>query len=151
MDQIQRLLPSLTAESLSSGSEESAGILDLPDTVVLKIFANLSHPELCKIALVCRHWLWIVYDSELWKHLDLQKFHCIDEENIIDLIKTRLSPLLRTLNLGSCRITPLLVNELTDNCKQLSTLSLQGCSWDVMEHQPGAVELSVPHNLTRLD
>ena len=38
---------------------------ELPDSVILKIFGNLTHPELCHVALVCKHWLWIVYDSEL--------------------------------------------------------------------------------------
>eukprot|EP00794_Sanderia_malayensis_P020540 gene20540-22561_t len=150
MDQIKRTMGALRAQI----SESDLGILDLPDTVVLKIFANLSHPELCKIALVCRHWLWIVYDSELWKHLDLQNFHCIDESNIINLIQTRLSPLLRTLNLSnSCRITPLLINQLTDNCRQLATLSLQGCKWDILNQQSDTcvMEMSVPKNLQRLD
>ncbi len=145
MDQLQRSYPGIKVES-------DLRILDLPDTVALKIFANLSHPELCKIALVCKHWLWIVYDSELWKHFDLEKFHCADESHVINLIQTRLSPLLRTLNLGHYKITPLLINELTSNCRQLSTLSLQGCHWiSTQEGESTFPQPSLPENLTRLD
>ena len=145
MDQIQRHFPGLKVDT------SDLGILDLPDTVILKIFANLSHPELCRIAIVCKHWLWIVYDSALWEHLDLQQFHKVDEDCIVNLIQTRLSPLLKTLNLAKCSITPMLFNELTENCKQLSTLSLQGCSWDVAKEEQDLLELSIPDKLTRLD
>eukprot|EP00112_Aurelia_sp_Birch-Aquarium-sp1_P006458 Seg1713.6 transcript_id=Seg1713.6/GoldUCD/mRNA.D3Y31 product="F-box/LRR-repeat protein 7" protein_id=Seg1713.6/GoldUCD/D3Y31 len=147
MDQIQRAFPGNNAPPLP---EPDLNILELPDTVSLKIFANLAQPELCRIALVCKHWLWIVYDSELWRHVDLQEFRNIDEDCMVRLIQTRLSPLLRTLNLGQCSITPMIFNELTDNCRQLATLSLKNSTLD-LSVDTESNQLSLPANLTRLD
>ena len=147
MDQIQRAFP---RNNEPPPPDPDLNILELPDTISLKIFANLAQPELCRIALVCKHWLWIVYDSELWRHVDLQEFRNIDEECMVRLIQTRLSPLLRTLNLGQCSITPTIFNELTDNCRQLATLSLKNSIWDLSADAQSS-QLSLPANLARLD
>lgn len=122
----------------------------LPDTVLLKIFSNLTHPELCHIALVCKHWLWVVYDSELWKFVDFSRCNKVDEKTIIQLIQSRLSPLLKTLDLSNCSFSPNIVQELTDSCQQLDTLVLQNCDLtSTLENKLNC--LSVPGNLTRLD
>ena len=110
-----------------SGNKTLASLGDLPDTVLLKIFSNFSLPELCHIALVCRHWLWIVYDSELWRYVDLSKYKQINEGHIVNLIQARLSPLLKSLDLSNREITPVIMNELSEHCHQLDTLVLQNC------------------------
>ena len=122
----------------------------LPDTVMLKIFSNLSQPELCRIALVCKHWLWVVYDSELWKFVDLSRFNKIQEQDILNLIQVRLSPLLKTLNLSNCPITPIIIHELTDHCQQLNNLVMKNCDLEISEENRVSL-LSVPDNLIRLD
>jgi len=123
---------------------------------MLKIFSNLSQPELCHIALVCKHWLWLVYDSELWKYVDLSRFKKISEAELVNLIQARLSPLLKTLNLSNCEITPIVLHELTDNCQQLGTLVLHNSKFKVDESEETSLEeivkkLPVPDKLVRLD
>lgn len=144
----------------------------LPDSVMLRIFGNLSHPELSQVALVCKHWMWIVYDTTLWKVLDLSDRNKIDENTVIRLLQQRLSPLVKSLNLSNCCFSPTIFKELRD-CTKLDTLVLQnfalkekgeeeiGESDDVPSsnssiHSPPIVEnqlenLSIPDNLTRLD
>ena len=126
---------------------------ELPDSVILKIFGNLTHPELCHVALVCKHWLWIVYDSELWKYVDLSKFSNITEQDFLHLIHARLSPLLKTLDLSNCKVTPVILHELTDNCPQLNTLVLQNSLFSVEnENAENSVQdIILPDHLVRLD
>ena len=136
-------------------SDRELVLLDLPDSVLLKIFSNLSHPELCRIALVCKHWLWIVFDSELWKYVDFSQCNNVTEEHVLNLIRSRLSPLLKMVDLSNCPVTPIVFHELTDNFQQLETLVLQNSSYkeddDTTKVNTELQRVSVPENLIRLD
>ena len=136
----------------TSNKDTVASLSELPDTVLLKIFSNFSLPELCHIALVCKHWLWIVYDSELWRYVDLSRYKQITEGHIVNLIQARLSPLLKSLDLSNREITPVIMNELSEHCHQLDTLVLQNCllSEEAQQNEVGNLA-SVPEKLVRLD
>lgn len=138
----------------ASSNTDITRLSNLPDTILLKIFSNFSLPELCHIALVCKHWLWVVYDSELWKYVDLSGYSKITEKHIISLINARLSPLLKTLDLSNREITPVIINELNDNCQQLDTLVLQNCDFSSSasssDHEI-KLKSTVPDKLVRLD
>ena len=124
----------------------------LPDTVLLKIFSNFSLPELCHISLVCKHWCWIVYDSELWRYVDLSRYKQITESHIVNLIQARLSPLLKTLDLSNREITPVIMNELSEHCHQLDTLVLRDCLLPAESTSNEMVNVSsIPDKLVRLD
>ena len=127
-------------------------LLDLPDSILLKIFSNLSHPELCRIALVCKHWLWIVYDSELWKYVDFSQCANVTEQHLLNLIRNRLSPLLKMVDLSNCAVTPVLFQELTEK-QNLETLVLKNSSFkqDEEEEENNMQLISAPDNLIRLD
>ena len=145
------------SSSMKSGDgscSSSLAHLDcLPDTVLLKIFSNFSLPELCHISLVCKHWQWIVYDSELWRYVDLSHYTQITENHILNLIQARLSPLLKTLDLSNREITPVIMNELSEHCHQLDTLVLQNChlQQDTLPPESLTNTSSVPDKLVRLD
>ena len=124
---------------------------DLPDSVMLKIFSNLSQLELCKIALVSKHWLLIAYDSELWQHLDLSRLEDISQDTIIRIIQTRLSPLLKGLTLSNCVVKPVVFNELVVKCPLLEYLNLRDCIWDPSTDDCYVTKLLFPKRLARLD
>uniref|UniRef100_A0A7M5XFA7 F-box domain-containing protein n=1 Tax=Clytia hemisphaerica TaxID=252671 RepID=A0A7M5XFA7_9CNID len=141
----------LQSSSRDASNKSVANLDDLPDTVLLKIFSSFELPELCHVALVCKHWLWIVYDSELWRYVDLSKYKQINERHIVNLIQARLSPLLKSLDLSNREITPVIMNELSEHCQQLDTLVLQNCLMQDSQTDEISNLSTVPEKLVRLD
>jgi len=108
---------------------------------------------------VCKHWLWIVFDTELWKFVDFSRCNNVTEEHVLNLIRRQLSPLLKMVDLSNCPVTPIVFHELTDNFQQLETLVLQNTSFkddrpnkeDEETNFNQLQKVSVPENLIRLD
>ena len=99
--------------------------LDLPECLILQIFSKLSRVELLRISLVCRSWLRIVYDRNLWQVVGVNESCKNPEECIRFLIDKQLSPFVKMLDLTNCIFTPSMGQEINDHFPQLETLIIQ--------------------------
>ncbi|VDP73189.1 unnamed protein product [Echinostoma caproni] len=103
-------------------------ITRLPDKLLLRVFAYLSHVELCTIARVCKQWRRLAYDSSLWQALNLRLEYggifvrSIDD--LLNLIHQRSGSGLRRIELSSDFITIPVLEELGNRCPSLRSLTL---------------------------
>ena len=81
----------------------------LPDKILLHIFSFLPLKQLGNLALVCRKWRLLAYDSRLWQRVSLRPEHAGLHVNSVDalmqLIGIRFGASLRYLELPSDLIT----------------------------------------------
>ena len=95
----------------------------LPEVVLLKVFSFLSLADLGRVAKVCWIWRRIAYDRSLWRCVNLRRYAAnLDEDTFHMLMRTRFSHRLTTLNLGGCRFSHCLLNELSRRCKHLKCI-----------------------------
>ena len=129
--------------------EQQVQIDDLPDTVLLQIFKCLSKSQRCEVARACKRWQRIAYDSSLWECTDLRRFrHRLDEIKIVKLIRSRMEPLLRKINLGGFTLSPKVFQILTKHCRRLKELCLKSVTF---VGNFADCEESFPTNLQKLD
>lgn len=123
-------------------------IQDFPDSTMLVIFSFLCEADLCRVAQVCKRWRVIVYDSSLWKSVNLKRFHKLNEICLIKLIRCRMVPMLYKINLGRFTLSPRVFQVLVKHCKQLKVLCLGSVTFveDFMVNTD-----SFPRYLTKLD
>ncbi|XP_025028901.1 F-box/LRR-repeat protein 17 [Python bivittatus] len=110
-------------------------INQLPPSILLKIFSNLSLNERCLSAsLVCKYWRDLCLDFQFWKQLDLSSRQQVTDE-LLERIASR-SQNITEINISDCRnVTdtgvcilaskcPGLLKYTAYRCKQLSDASL---------------------------
>uniref|UniRef100_A0A0K8RWC8 F-box/LRR-repeat protein 17 n=1 Tax=Crotalus horridus TaxID=35024 RepID=A0A0K8RWC8_CROHD len=110
-------------------------INQLPPSILLKIFSNLSLNERCLSAsLVCKYWRDLCLDFQFWKQLDLSSRQQVTDE-LLERIASR-SQNITEVNISDCRnVTdtgvcmlaskcPGLLKYTAYRCKQLSDTSL---------------------------
>ncbi|XP_005995766.1 F-box/LRR-repeat protein 17 [Latimeria chalumnae] len=110
-------------------------INQLPSSILLKIFSNLSLKERCLSAsLVCKYWRDLSLDFQFWKQLDLSGRQQVSDD-LLDKIASR-SRNIMEVNLSDCRNvtdtgvcvlasqSPGLLKYTAYRCKQLSDNSL---------------------------
>ncbi|XP_044536238.1 F-box/LRR-repeat protein 17 [Gracilinanus agilis] len=114
---------------------ETAGINQLPPSILLKIFSNLSLDERCLSAsLVCKYWRDLCLDFQFWKQLDLSNRQQVTDE-LLEKIASRSQNIIE-INISDCRSMsdtgvcvlafkcPGLLRYTAYRCKQLSDTSI---------------------------
>ncbi|KAM9507547.1 F-box/LRR-repeat protein 17 isoform 2-T2 [Guaruba guarouba] len=110
-------------------------INQLPPSILLKIFSNLSLNERCLSAsLVCKYWRDLCLDFQFWKQLDLSSRQQVTDE-LLEKIASR-SQNITEINISDCRNIsdtgvcilaikcPGLLRYTAYRCKQLSDASI---------------------------
>ncbi|XP_015135941.2 F-box/LRR-repeat protein 17 isoform X4 [Gallus gallus] len=110
-------------------------INQLPPSILLKIFSNLSLNERCLSAsLVCKYWRDLCLDFQFWKQLDLSSRQQVTDE-LLEKIASR-SQNITEINISDCRNVsdtgvcilackcPGLLRYTAYRCKQLSDASI---------------------------
>uniref|UniRef100_A0A8C8VL00 F-box/LRR-repeat protein 17 n=1 Tax=Pelusios castaneus TaxID=367368 RepID=A0A8C8VL00_9SAUR len=110
-------------------------INQLPPSILLKIFSNLSLNERCLSAsLVCKYWRDLCLDFQFWKQLDLSSRQQVTDE-LLEKIASR-SQNISEINISDCRNVsdtgvcvlafkcPGLLRYTAYRCKQLSDTSI---------------------------
>lgn len=110
-------------------------INQLPPSILLKIFSNLSLNERCLSAsLVCKYWRDLCLDFQFWKRLDLSSRQQVTDE-LLEKIVSR-SQNITEINISDCRNVsdkgvcilackcPGLLRYTAYRCKQLSDTSI---------------------------
>ncbi|XP_048359345.1 F-box/LRR-repeat protein 17 isoform X2 [Sphaerodactylus townsendi] len=113
----------------------SPDINELPPSILLKIFSNLSLNERCLSAsLVCKYWHDLCLDFHFWKQLDLSNRQQVTDE-LLEKITSR-SQNITEINISDCRNIsdtgvcvlafkcPGLLRYTAYRCKQLSDTSI---------------------------
>ena len=85
----------------------------LPDSLMLRIFTQLSMTDLGKVSRVCQTWRRITHDPSIWRSVNLEKHaRGMDDKSFQLLVKTRFGPALRHLNLANFAATSKMLQEL---------------------------------------
>nr|XP_020635726.1 F-box/LRR-repeat protein 17 [Pogona vitticeps] len=113
----------------------SPDINQLPPSILLKIFSNLSLNERCLSAsLVCKYWRDLCLDFQFWKQLDLSSRQQVTDD-LLERIASR-SQNITEINISDCRNVsdtgvcilaskcPGLLRYTAYRCKQLSDTSI---------------------------
>ncbi|NXN99006.1 FXL17 protein, partial [Rhinopomastus cyanomelas] len=116
-------------------SPPAPDINQLPPSILLKIFSNLSLNERCLSAsLVCKYWRDLCLDFQFWKQLDLSSRQQVTDE-LLEKIASR-SQNITEINISDCRNVsdtgvcilaikcPGLLRYTAYRCKQLSDTSI---------------------------
>ncbi|ELT97705.1 hypothetical protein CAPTEDRAFT_167812 [Capitella teleta] len=107
-------------------------INQLPDKLLLHIFTYLHHADLCQIAVVCKKWRAIAYDSTLWQRVSLRPDHSglsvNNIDSLISLISNRFGHTLRYIELSCELIQGPVLHELSNKCPNLKHLTLDFAS-----------------------
>ncbi|KAG8438379.1 hypothetical protein GDO86_008892, partial [Hymenochirus boettgeri] len=126
-----------TQEKLASetvGPCDALHINQLPSSLLLKIFSNLTLSERCfSASLVCKYWRDLCLDFQFWKQLDLSNRQVKD--NLLEEIASRsqnvteinISDCTSVSDQGVCMVAlkcPRLLKYIAYRCKQLSDTSL---------------------------
>lgn len=114
---------------------EIPDINQLPPSILLKIFSNLSLNERCLSAsLVCKYWRDLCLDFQFWKQLDLSSRQQVTDE-LLEKIASRSQNIIE-INISDCRSLsdsgvcvlafkcPGLLRYTAYRCKQLSDTSI---------------------------
>lgn len=114
---------------------EVPDINQLPPSILLKIFSNLSLDERCLSAsLVCKYWRDLCLDFQFWKQLDLSSRQQVTDE-LLEKIASRSQNIIE-INISDCRSMsdtgvcvlafkcPGLLRYTAYRCKQLSDTSI---------------------------
>uniref|UniRef100_A0A3B3Z9C5 F-box domain-containing protein n=1 Tax=Periophthalmus magnuspinnatus TaxID=409849 RepID=A0A3B3Z9C5_9GOBI len=91
----------------------------------VRVFAHLSHRELCVCMRVCRTWSRWCCDKRLWAHIDLSRQRSITAPMLSGIIRRQ--PI--SLNLGSTNISKKQLMWLLNRLQGLEQLILCGCLW----------------------
>uniref|UniRef100_A0AC11ETZ3 F-box and leucine rich repeat protein 17 n=1 Tax=Ovis aries TaxID=9940 RepID=A0AC11ETZ3_SHEEP len=114
---------------------DAPDINQLPPSILLKIFSNLSLDERCLSAsLVCKYWRDLCLDFQFWKQLDLSSRQQVTDE-LLEKIASRGQNIIE-INISDCRSMsdtgvcvlafkcPGLLRYTAYRCKQLSDTSI---------------------------
>ena len=68
-------------------------------------------------------------DSRLWQYIKFNQWEYLTEDQIIRVIRKHLPHSLKTVDLSDCRVTSLVLRELTTRFEKLETLLLQNTTF----------------------
>ncbi|XP_021569288.1 F-box/LRR-repeat protein 17 [Carlito syrichta] len=127
--------PENPCDCLREPPPETPDINQLPPSILLKIFSNLSLDERCLSAsLVCKYWRDLCLDFQFWKQLDLSSRQQVTDE-LLEKIASRSQNIIE-INISDCRSMsdtgvcvlafkcPGLLRYTAYRCKQLSDTSI---------------------------
>lgn len=105
---------------------------DMPTEIKFQILRLLAPREIVQCSVVSRSWHRTCFDGQLWANMDTTDFYSdIPAEGLVKIIKNA-GPFVKDLNLRGCvqlwecwRATG-----LSDACRNLENLSLEGCRID---------------------
>uniref|UniRef100_A0A803JSI9 F-box and leucine-rich repeat protein 17 n=2 Tax=Xenopus tropicalis TaxID=8364 RepID=A0A803JSI9_XENTR len=117
------------------GPCEPLHVNQLPSSLLLKIFSNLTLNERCILAsLVCKYWRDLCLDSQFWKQLDLSNRQQVKDKVLSEITsrsqnitEINISDCFSVSDHGVCLVAvkcPGLVKYTAYRCKQLSDMSL---------------------------
>ncbi|XP_054412454.2 F-box/LRR-repeat protein 17 isoform X2 [Pongo abelii] len=103
---------------------ETPDINQLPPSILLKIFSNLSLDERCLSAsLVCKYWRDLCLDFQFWKQLDLSSRQQVTDE-LLEKIASRSQNIIE-INISDCR--SMSDNGLGSKCRELKDIHFGQC------------------------
>ncbi|KAM9253411.1 F-box/LRR-repeat protein 17 isoform 1-T1 [Dugong dugon] len=127
--------PEVPCDCYREPAPETPDINQLPPSILLKIFSNLSLDERCLSAsLVCKYWRDLCLDFQFWKQLDLSSRQQVTDE-LLEKIASRSQNIIE-INISDCRSMsdtgvcvlafkcPGLLRYTAYRCKQLSDTSI---------------------------
>jgi hypothetical protein len=107
---------------------EKKNIHNLPDKILLEIFKYLKLKDLCRLAVVCKKWRLLAYDSRLWMRVSLRPeykgLHVNNVDALVGMFSVRFGTTLRYIELAAELITPVVLHELANKCPNLKYLTL---------------------------
>lgn len=100
-----------------------------PEDAFVHIFEMLGYKDLTMCARVSHAWRYVVYDSCLWRELDLSKiWFKVNDEMLIGLLASSRFSEIQVLNLHGCiAITDKSLEFIQQHCPHLETLLLTNC------------------------
>ena len=122
--------------------------------MLVKIFQRLDIRSLIRCSTVCTQWRDLIYDSCLWKQVDLTNYRwSLDCNSLTHLIRTRFQPCLRSINLSGFSLTPKILTRLAEDCVNLKAMILETATFQCFENnsQTAATEPKFPKSLAYLD
>ncbi|KAF7485016.1 Hypothetical predicted protein [Marmota monax] len=103
---------------------ETPDINQLPPSILLKIFSNLSLDERCLSAsLVCKYWRDLCLDFQFWKQLDLSSRQQVTDE-LLEKIASRSQNIIE-INISDCR--SMSDTGLGSKCRELKDIHFGQC------------------------
>lgn len=120
--------------------------------MLVKIFRRLDIRSLLRCSTVCKEWRDLIYDSCLWKTVDLTDYRwSLDCSSLASLIHTRFQPCLRSLNLSGFSLTPEILTLLAEDCINLQAMVLETATFVRFEKLDSASQPKFPKSLAYLD
>ncbi|KAM9253412.1 F-box/LRR-repeat protein 17 isoform 2-T2 [Dugong dugon] len=157
--------PEVPCDCYREPAPETPDINQLPPSILLKIFSNLSLDERCLSAsLVCKYWRDLCLDFQFWKQLDLSsrqqlgskcselkdihfgQCYKISDEGMIVIAKGCLK-LQRIYMQENKLVTDQSVKAFAEHCPELQYVGFMGCSVT----SKGVIHLTKLRNLSSLD
>ncbi|XP_069481577.1 F-box/LRR-repeat protein 17 [Ambystoma mexicanum] len=113
--------------AFESGTCSSLHIQQLPPSILLKIFSNLSLNERCLSAsLVCKYWRDLCLDFQFWKQLDLSGRLQVTDEVLEKIASKNCS--ISEINISDCRsLSDTGLRLLASNCPGLLKYTAYRC------------------------
>ncbi|KAF0987860.1 hypothetical protein HZS_363, partial [Henneguya salminicola] len=111
-------------------SNHSTSLEELPSEVILKIFSFVEKKQYFHLALVCKHWLWLISDPHLWKNVHFKEAD-LTVERFEYLVRNRFLGLVCNMNLSGCVLNPQTLAHVATKCPQIKNLSLKSCRFNV--------------------
>lgn len=120
--------------------------------LLVKIFQRLDIRSLLRCSRVCKQWRDLIYDSCLWKQVDLTDYRwSLDCHSLANLIHTRFQPCLRSLNLSGFSLTPQILTQLAEDCVNLKAMVLETTTFVRFGNLESEVRAMFPKSLAYLD
>ena len=105
---------------------------DLPSEIRMEVLGYLEPLEVVRCSAVSKSWHRMCFDGQLWSDLETSKYYRrIPAEALVNIIKSA-GPFVRDLNLRGCvQLREQWTSDgLSEACKNLEYLSLEGCRVD---------------------
>lgn len=120
--------------------------------LLVKVFHRLDIRSLLRCSSVCKQWRDLIYDSCLWKQVDLTDYRwSLDCFSLRNLIHTRFQPCLRSLNLSGFSLTPEILTQLAEDCVNLKAMVLETATFGRFENRESEIQPKFPKSLVYLD
>ncbi|KAF1827751.1 RNI-like protein [Dissoconium aciculare CBS 342.82] len=103
---------------------------DLPSELRMEVLSYLTPRQIVRCSIVSKSWHAMCFDGQLWSDLDTTGFYRDIPGEALEKIIAAAGPFIRDLNLRGCvqlehRWNT--ANRLSDACKNLENMSLEGC------------------------
>ena len=115
----------ITCEQASSSSHACSHINDLPYSLLIEIFRNVSLSDRQRnLALVCRCWLQLTRDSDLWKYINMSNQRRLDDATLSHVL-TYCNNIV-SINISGCyAVTDVGFISLVKTCRSIQELTAE--------------------------